>query len=510
MSVFDGRVREYSGVIVDSFTKENCYRYGRAFFLSHCHKDHMDGLGARHIVHALENGCKGLFCSPVTASLLEADPDLAHLKHHIKPLAVNQPIIVDVKFENAREAEFLTVTLLSANHCPGSVMFLFEGRHGAVLYSGDFRLTADDVRKMEHLHLANGTCKSLRTMYLDTTFLHPNLACIPTRETSRRIAIDLIEQWKSENPAVHFVHMNCNSFGYEHVLLEVAEKFNTQIHVHPSTYASYTALPDITKYLTTDPRSTWIHACCWKLYKRQGVSIPCGILAPPVNGKHQVLRLKLTTMWFTKLPDGFPKDHKFYLPKFNIWRIVHSMHSSYNEICDVVGYLKPTSAYPTVIPVLSRTTQDAMKRLRDVFPHLTLAKEAECFSPPVSLLRPGLWSSRRKMQNESYSDTSLLGSSSPSASPLVKKKRKSLSLKKSTPVIDLQVDLSDSDDEIKIHSRTGSLPIDEVEPAASDCEDDSWHVDCSPEISPKEPATRTLGNLFDMIFQDGHIELKKK
>ena len=28
---------------------------------------------------------------------------------------------------------------------------------------------------------------------------------------------------------MHFVHMNCNSFGYEHVLLEVAEKFNTQV-----------------------------------------------------------------------------------------------------------------------------------------------------------------------------------------------------------------------------------------------------------------------------------------
>ena len=42
MSVFKGRITEFPGVIIDHFSASNC-KYGRAFFLSHCHKGAVAG-----------------------------------------------------------------------------------------------------------------------------------------------------------------------------------------------------------------------------------------------------------------------------------------------------------------------------------------------------------------------------------------------------------------------------------------------------------------------------------
>lgn len=56
-----------------------------------------------------------------------------------------------------------------------SCRFLFEGAQGTVLYTGDFRLAAGDVARMEHLHSGN-RCVTLHEVWCDP-FPHPYASC---------------------------------------------------------------------------------------------------------------------------------------------------------------------------------------------------------------------------------------------------------------------------------------------------------------------------------------------
>ena len=67
--------------------------------------------------------------------------------------------------------EEVAVTLMEANHCPGAVMFLFEGSFGRILYTGDFRYQAAHpcFREPCFQRLWDGLL--LDAVYLDNTYL---------------------------------------------------------------------------------------------------------------------------------------------------------------------------------------------------------------------------------------------------------------------------------------------------------------------------------------------------
>ncbi|GIL47378.1 hypothetical protein Vafri_4210 [Volvox africanus] len=91
--------------LVDGFAFKNtrCSHY----FLTHFHSDHTVGLNK-----SFNGGV--IYCSHITARLLVHDMGIR--PQLVKPLALGTAVIV----------EGVRVTPLDANHCPGSVMFLFE------------------------------------------------------------------------------------------------------------------------------------------------------------------------------------------------------------------------------------------------------------------------------------------------------------------------------------------------------------------------------------------------
>ncbi|XP_054050909.1 protein artemis [Rissa tridactyla] len=344
MSRFGGRVREYPAVSIDRFDRDNLR--ARAYFLSHCHKDHMKGLRAPALKRRLEGSLKvKLYCSPVTKELLLTSWKYKFWENHIVALEVETPTQISLVDETSGEKEDIEVTLLPAGHCPGSVMFLFEGESGTVLYTGDFRLAKGEAARMELLH--SGTrVKDIQSVYLDTTFCDPKFYHIPSREECLNGILELVRSWTSLS-RYHVVWLNCKAaYGYEYLFINLSEELGIKVHVNKLDM--FRNMPEILYHVTTN-RHTQIHACrhprdddCFR-----GNRLPCGVTCQNGTPLH-IISIKPSTMWFG---ERIKKTNVIVRTGESTYRACFSFHSSYSEIKDFLSYIRPVNVYPNVLPV---------------------------------------------------------------------------------------------------------------------------------------------------------------
>ncbi|XP_044041237.1 protein artemis [Siniperca chuatsi] len=356
MSSFAGRMKEYPTISLDRFDRENLH--ARAYFLSHCHKDHMKGLKGPILKRKLQfSRTVRLYCSFVTKELLLSNPKYAFWEEYIVPLELESPTQISLVDEASGEKEEIVVTLLAAGHCPGSVMFLFEGSQGNVLYTGDFRFAAGDASRIEHLH-SGSRVKDIQTVYLDSTFYDPRFYQIPSREACLNGISELVRNWISQS-SYHVVWLNCKAaYGYEYLFTNLGEEFNTQIHV--KSLAMFKKMPEILSYVTTD-RRTQIHACRHPKDEEffQGSRLPCGCTASD-GTPLRIISIKPSTMWFG---ERMKKTKVIIKTGASSFRACFSFHSSYLEIKDFLSYLQPVNIYPSVIP-LGRTLTEVTQMLK--------------------------------------------------------------------------------------------------------------------------------------------------
>uniref|UniRef100_A0A7N8XCE6 Protein artemis n=1 Tax=Mastacembelus armatus TaxID=205130 RepID=A0A7N8XCE6_9TELE len=336
MSSFAGRMREYPTISLDRFDRENLY--ARAYFLSHCHKDHMKGLKGPLLKRKLQfSRTVRLYCSFVTKELLLNNPKYAFWEEYIK--------------------EEVVVTLLPAGHCPGSVMFLFEGSRGNVLYTGDFRLATGDAPRIEYLH-SGSRVKDIQSVYVDSTFYDPRYYKIPTREVCLNGISELVGNWIRQSP-YHVVWLNCKAaYGYEYLFTNLGEQFNTQIHVN--SLAMFIKMPEILSYVTTD-RRTQIHACRHPKNEEysQGNRMPCGCTT--ADGiPLRIISIKPSTMWFG---ERSRKTNVIIKTGASSYRACFSFHSSYSEVI-YLPFLIVLKVFPCINTDSSLTRLKLMCRSR--------------------------------------------------------------------------------------------------------------------------------------------------
>ncbi|KAK4453976.1 protein artemis [Podospora aff. communis PSN243] len=254
MSTFNGLVAEFPDIrgtypapvalVLDFFRHHADLRPPLACFLSHIHSDHLAGLESLRSPF--------VYCSPATKEmllrlerfpcrinyakgLLEARVQrYKHLKNLLKPLPLETPTVLELEPGN-----HLQVTLFNANHCPGAVMFLFEGRGKAVVYTGDIRsepwfvnATARSPALIEYSH----GLKTLDTVYLDTSFTE-DFSFPPKSEGIRELLAKV-----SKYPKDTIFHFQAWTYGYEDVWVALSKALDTKIHVDEYKMSIYGSL----------------------------------------------------------------------------------------------------------------------------------------------------------------------------------------------------------------------------------------------------------------------------
>lgn len=249
-------------VVVDSF---NCDKEPNIdlYFLSHFHADHYGGLKK-----SWSHGTT-IYTSVYTANLV---------KWKFK---VNQCKLIGLSLNEWHSvSNEVRVILLDANHCPGSVIFLFHDlrRNSFVLHTGDFRANERIITEVNSLLQGN----SLSLIYLDTTYLNPFFkfpalpkVCKVTADFASLLAENglntflnrsdsqrSISQYLglSQTKPILFVVLSY-SIGKEHLAISIAKKLKTQLYVPHTKYQlvkQYISwFPE--GLLTTDHKSSNVH-----------------------------------------------------------------------------------------------------------------------------------------------------------------------------------------------------------------------------------------------------------
>ncbi|KAF2635325.1 DRMBL-domain-containing protein [Massarina eburnea CBS 473.64] len=285
----------------------DAFRYGavkgqNAYFLSHFHSDHYIGLTA-----SWSHG--PIYCSKVTGNLVR------------QQLRVDPKWVVDLEFEKKTEVqgtEGVHVTMIPANHCPGSSLFLFEKamtkgpnpRLQRVLHCGDFRACQAHLEhpllKPEVMDAVSGKNRQqkLDVCYLDTTYLNPKYAFPPQQQVIQACAdmcvslnketVDVndgFEKMKKERAGagmVKFVQratsstshdaepnsispskkrgrllviVGTYSIGKERICIGIAKALDSKIYAPPAKQKICRALEDaeLDALLTKNPREAQVH-----------------------------------------------------------------------------------------------------------------------------------------------------------------------------------------------------------------------------------------------------------
>ncbi|CAO2831187.1 unnamed protein product [Amaranthus hypochondriacus] len=300
-------------------------------FLTHAHKDHCSGITS--------HSSYPIYATHLTKSLVliffpQIDESM------FVEIEVGQTITV-----NDPDGCF-SVTAFDANHCPGAVMFLFEGKFGNILHTGDCRLTPECLQNLPEKYIARKgkepNCR-LDFVFLDCTF-GKSLMNIPSKHSAMKQIINCI--WK--HPDVPTVYLTCSILGQEEVLKEVFQTFGSKIYVDKAKHPDFhKALELISPQILSEDPSSRFHLFDGypKLYEKAKKKI----LQARENMQPEPLILRPSAQWYACKETELTVMERKILERsnipikdqFGVWHVCYSTHSSRQELEWALELLSP-------------------------------------------------------------------------------------------------------------------------------------------------------------------------
>lgn len=289
-----------------------------------------------------------IYCSEITKSLILENSRL-------RSLSVNTSHL----FSN------VSVTLIPAYHCPGSVMFLIQSAGANVLYTGDVRCEqwfVDSLVKNPYiLPFAEGL-KQLDNVYMDTTFSYRGEPYIELLSNSEGISalLKIMEMYPEE---VDFFFTDFTS-GFEEVWTNAVVYLKEMLHVDPDVKSRLKILGnshDFSNILYGKLNQTGrLHVCrkrtcsnsTFPVTIRQAINVSAetfhSLYMPVYLGSVDLSNFVVDGNIYTLKPTGerfiLSQDGKYLLP--SELRVLFSRHSSYSECINLVKLLKPKQIFP--------------------------------------------------------------------------------------------------------------------------------------------------------------------
>ncbi|KAI9307553.1 DNA repair metallo-beta-lactamase-domain-containing protein [Cunninghamella echinulata] len=369
--------------VVDAFSYgsiPNCEGY----FLTHFHSDHYHGLKK-----TWDHG--PIYCSQITANLVMTQLGVA--KEYIHVLPMDETVLL---------TSTIKISLIDANHCPGSVLFIFDIKDTTKgtdvwirhLHTGDFRA---NPQMCLHPLLRQPENAIIDHLYLDTTYLNAKYS-FPAQDESIQAACELIKEYIKENsterpktalekwifkqPPSDTTDNNTKSkikldgllivvgtytIGKERVFYNIAKSLGSKIYVTSKKREILRCQnnKDIEELLTDNQTEAHVHVIPLNDIKAENMNAYLKSFTPRFNSliafkptgwtfqssKAQETNMEIGSLHQVTKP---PLDRTLNLkpshssPSIKIYGIPYSEHSSFRELASFIGSLNIRHIIPTV------------------------------------------------------------------------------------------------------------------------------------------------------------------